>query len=672
VLVLEDLHWGDLPSVRFVDSSLRALAERPFFVLALARPEVREVFPAIWAERSLEELRLGELSRKGAERLVRTVLGGRADDALVARLVERAAGNAFHLEELIRAVAEGKGDGDRDEIPETLLAVLASRLERLETDARRVLRAGSVFGRVFWRGGVFALLRGAERAHRFDAWLDELVEREVISRREVAKFEGEEEFAFRHALVREAAYALLTDDDRKLGHRLAGEWLERAGESEAVALAEHYERGGERASAIGWYRRAAEQALGGSDLPGAIERARRGIACGAEGEAFGALLRIQAEAHSWRGELAEAVQCALEALSVLPARSPGWFGAAEALAFSAGKLGSVAILAKLGEQLSASGEAALSAPEASACANTAFQLFYAGQYALAAGLLAMIERADPAVRRRDPVVLARIHQARSSRAMFAGDVGAYLEEEQQAAVAFEEAGDFRNSVMQRGHVAYACQVMGDYEAAERIHREVIDAGEKLGLTSVVATAKHNLGLVLAQCGAVGAGLRVEREALAAAHAQGDRRLEAGAREYIARILLIASEPVEAEAEVRQALELVTPSFKPLVLAVVAQTLLAQGRLDEALAEATLASRELDEIGEIEEGESMVRLTHAEALLALPPSPERRDEAARVVAGARDRLLSQAANISDFRRRAGFLEQVPENARLLRLADELGV
>src|SRR5262249_55130528 len=66
LLVLEDLHWGDLPTVRLIDSALRNLADQPFFVLALARPEVHQLFPSLWAERAPTEIRMGELSRKAS------------------------------------------------------------------------------------------------------------------------------------------------------------------------------------------------------------------------------------------------------------------------------------------------------------------------------------------------------------------------------------------------------------------------------------------------------------------------------------------------------------------------------------------------------------------------------------------------------------------------------
>ena len=103
-------------------------------------------------ERDLQEIRLGALTRRSSERLVRQILGDDADDATVARLLERAEGNAFYLEELVRAAAAGKGA----ELPETVLAMVQARLEGLETEARRLLRAGSVFGQTLCKRDAFS------------------------------------------------------------------------------------------------------------------------------------------------------------------------------------------------------------------------------------------------------------------------------------------------------------------------------------------------------------------------------------------------------------------------------------------------------------------------------------------------------------------------------------
>ncbi|XXX72863.1 protein kinase [Sorangium sp. So ce134] len=241
LVVLEDLHAGDAPSVRIFDRALRELGDRPYAVLAFARPEVHALFPQLWAERGLSELRLRELPARAAEQLARSALGASLAPGEVAALAQRAAGNAFCLEELIRAAAEGRGGAP----PETALGLVEARIAALGPEARRLLRAASVFGEVCWAGGVRALLGAPPAgAGERDAWA-ELLDREILERRPSSRFAGEEELAFRNALLREAAYATLTDRDRALGHRLAGAWLREAGEQDPAVLAEHLARSGE-------------------------------------------------------------------------------------------------------------------------------------------------------------------------------------------------------------------------------------------------------------------------------------------------------------------------------------------------------------------------------------------------------------------------------------------
>src|SRR5262249_9605180 len=142
-------------------------------------------------------------TRRAAVQLVRHVLP-ETSDTLVQRLVERADGNAFYLEELIRAVSMGRGGA----LPETVAAMVPARLEALSPDERRVLRAASVFGEVFWKRAVRTLL-GGERVTPAAESLDALVTREVLVRHHDSRFPAEDEFAFRHALLRDGAYAAL-------------------------------------------------------------------------------------------------------------------------------------------------------------------------------------------------------------------------------------------------------------------------------------------------------------------------------------------------------------------------------------------------------------------------------------------------------------------------------
>src|SRR5262249_31295097 len=149
---------------------------KPWMVLGMARPELHERFPRLWSERKVHEIRLGELSRKASAKLARQVLGAGVGAETVERLVAQADGNAFYLEELIRAVAEGR----REALPETVLSMVQGRLEALDPRARRVLRAASVFGPTFWQGAVEALLGGGTGVQTLGECLEELERREWI------------------------------------------------------------------------------------------------------------------------------------------------------------------------------------------------------------------------------------------------------------------------------------------------------------------------------------------------------------------------------------------------------------------------------------------------------------------------------------------------------------
>ena len=236
VIVLEDVHWGDLPTIKLIHAALGALSDQRLMVIALARTEVHEMFPQLWADRFVHEIRIRKLPRRASVQLVRQVLGEGVEDATLKALVERAEGHASYLEELIRAVAEGKGAAT----PEIVLAMVQTRIEKLDPAARRVLRAASIFGERFWRGGVEALLGGGDTA----AWLAELVEQDWVAVEGDGRFPAEVELSFRHTLVWEAVYGMLSEGDRVAGHWLAGQWLEEAGETDATILEAHFERCG--------------------------------------------------------------------------------------------------------------------------------------------------------------------------------------------------------------------------------------------------------------------------------------------------------------------------------------------------------------------------------------------------------------------------------------------
>jgi eukaryotic-like serine/threonine-protein kinase len=659
VLVLEDLHWGDLPSVQFVDAALRRLDGAPFFVLALGRPEVREIFPRLWEDRAVDEIRLPDLSKRAGEKLARAVLGEGVSATAVERVVAQSAGNAFYLEELIRAVAAGKGD----HLPETVLAMVEGRLERLDPAERRVLRAASVLGQVAWRDGILALLGGHAAVSELDAALARIVESEFLARRPESRFPDQIEYVFRQAIVREAAYATLTEADRVLGHQLAASWLERAGETEAVVLAEHLERGGRPEQATEKWLRAAAQALEGNDLAAALARADRGVASGAAGEILGELRLIQAEALRWRNENAEAERCAREAMDLFPRSHPSWYAAASERANVAGKLGHLAELAAIAELLLDEPPGQGPSRDVGALHQAAIQLVHAGRYPLAQALLDRM--ADEAASRpevaRDPRAAMRLHQARAAWASARSDAAVYRHETEASIELAERVGDLRTACLQRSNLGDAYMQLGGFAEAERALREALDGAARLGLDFVDTVARLNLGLALACQGRIDEACAALREAIERNREKGDRRVEVGARLYLAIASSLAADFAEAERQARLAID--AAAHAPLMTygrAILARVLLAQDRSADALAAAQEAKAVLDRLGELEVGESLVRLVHAETLFAVGDRPG----AFAAIFEARVSLLARAEKITDPVWRESFLHRVPDNAATL--------
>jgi tRNA A-37 threonylcarbamoyl transferase component Bud32/tetratricopeptide (TPR) repeat protein len=681
LLVLEDLHWGDLPTVHVVDVLLRNLHDRPFMVLATARPEVRQLFPSLWEGRALTELRLGDLSRRAAEKLVREVLGADLDARLVAQIVDRSAGNAFYLEELIRAVAAGHGD----DLPGTVLAMVQARLESMRPEARRVLRAASVFGQVFWRGGVEALLGGARERERAGEELQTLGREELVSPRLEGRFPGDQELVFRHGLVRECAYATLTESDRALGHRLAAQWLERTGETEAIVLADHFERGGDLLRASAWFPRAAEQAVRAGDFNAARERARRGISCGARAGLWpaladappedpfmtvdapmdarlGELLRIVADAEAWLGDLHAASRAFAQAVHALAPRTAAWYLAVAGLAAMAGRLGDSGVLADVAMEL-LGGVPPEDARTAfvSAAARASSALVLSGHNELAASLLLRVAEHEGEV--TDPGALAWVSRARSNQALIEGDPSGYLRHCAETARAFEAAGDLRNLSVQRVNAGYGLLELGLLDEAEVELRDALAGAMRLGLAGLEAGARHNLGLALLhqaerekdltrRIAYLDEATEIEERALEVLIASGDSRIEGGTRIILARLSLVRGAPKAAEEAIRACLASLAraPAPRSHALAVLARAQLAEGRNVDALLAAREAFGVLEASGGIDWGDAFVRLTYVNALNATGQHEEARAKAEQ----AAQRLEESAGRIDDPRARASFL------------------
>jgi eukaryotic-like serine/threonine-protein kinase len=664
LIVLEDLQWGDGPTAGFAAAALTALSDRPLMVLAIARPELRELLPGLWKDLDVQELRLRPLLGAASERLVRDVLGDELPASTTRRIVELADGNAFHLEELIRAVAEG-----RRELPESVIGMVQSRLEELPAEERRALRAASVFGERFWSGGVAALTGGESSTEATRAQLAELVGRELVGERSSSALSGQTEYVFRSSLVREAAYATLTDDDRTLGHRLAAEWLERSGESEPVVLAEHFHRGSMPARAAGWYARAAERALEGDDVRAALERVEQALACDPSELLRGELAYVEGHARMWLGSYPDAERPLHTAIRLLEAGSARWYAAVSDLCHVASCLDRAelerdALELALGTPPR---DAEASAAQAACLARAAAGRLKSVEFEAADELIDRVRALAASAGEHSHATRAWLDHALAARSYFSGDVVAFQRHLERAVAGFEAAGDLRNATTQRVNLGYLWLQFGDYERAELELRTGHELCERLGLDSTGAYALHNLGLAIGRSGRLDEAIEIERRAIETARRMEEIKLVGAAGIYLTLLLLERGQSTEAIEAAQTAIGTLAaaPVLSAYAHALLARSLLAAKRAEEALAEARLALDLLGTQRAPDEIEANVRLSLAEAAHATGTLALARE----TIGSARSRLLERAQRIDDSRLRQSFLERVPEHARTLELAAE---
>ena len=285
VVVVDDLQWAESTFVELLEH-LTYLSAAPVLLLALARPELLESRPGLPGLR----VRLTPLSEDEAETLIEEFTVS-ADEATRSRIATAAAGNPLFVEQMAAMLKED-GPG-ATEVPPTIQALLAARLDRLEAGPRTAIERASVIGQEFWTSALGEL---SPSGAAVGGALLELVRQELV-RAQQSTLPGEDAFAFVHLLVRDAAYAGVSKELRAdLHERLAG-WFERFDEARSTQHEEivgyHFEQayryrtelapGDERAGALG---RSAGKRLGAAgrraylrgDTPAAVNLLRRASA----------------------------------------------------------------------------------------------------------------------------------------------------------------------------------------------------------------------------------------------------------------------------------------------------------------------------------------------------------------------------------------------------------
>ena len=260
VYVVEDAHWIDEVSESMIADFLTVIPQTPSLVLATYRPEYEGALARVHGAQTIA---LAPLSDSETAALVSELLGpDPSNGALGQTIAERAAGNPFFAEEIVRELAErgvlqgqtgayvSTADVSEAKVPATLQATIAARIDRLDPKAKRTLSAAAVLGARFTLDLLTAL--GVE------AVVDNLLAAQLIDQ---VRFTRQPEYVFHHPLIRTVAYESQLKSDRAELHRRLAAAIEapepQSADQNAALIAEHLEAAGDLHAAYGWHMRAA-------------------------------------------------------------------------------------------------------------------------------------------------------------------------------------------------------------------------------------------------------------------------------------------------------------------------------------------------------------------------------------------------------------------------------
>jgi class 3 adenylate cyclase len=258
--VVEDAHWIDAVSESMLADFLTVIPHTPLMVLITYRPEYAGALARVAGGQTIA---LGPLSDSETTALLGELLGlDPSVSELAAAIADRAAGNPFFAEEMVRELVQRsvlvgdrggyvcRADVAEVSVPATVQAAIEARIDRLDAGAKRTLYAASVIGSRFGPQLLTAL--------GIDPVFDDLVRAELIDQ---VQYTPDPEYAFRHPLIRAVAYESQLKSDRAELHRRLAAAIEsgspQSADQNAALIAEHLEAAGDLHAAYGWHMRAA-------------------------------------------------------------------------------------------------------------------------------------------------------------------------------------------------------------------------------------------------------------------------------------------------------------------------------------------------------------------------------------------------------------------------------
>jgi class 3 adenylate cyclase/tetratricopeptide (TPR) repeat protein len=609
VLVFEDLHWADPALLAFLEHMAEWAEGVPLLLLCTARPELYEQHPGFGANaRNAQRIHLRPLTDDETARLVaslleRTLLPAETQQALL----ERAGGNPLYAEEFVRLLSDRGDLGEQMEVPESVHALIAARLDTLTAEQKSLLQDASVLGKVFWTGAL-AEMGGRDLAEVEQA-LHDLSRKELVRPARTSSMEEEAEYGFWHVLVRDVCYAQIPRAARAARHRAAVTWIEHKAaerlEDVADVLAYHYLQALELGRAAGaddtaeleegairYLGLAGERALGLD-----VERAEAHLAkalelAPADHPKRGSLLERWAQAAQQQGRLLDARQAFEEAADLH--RQRGELVAAgralTRLGLLVHRLGDPRAEELLAEALELL-EAQPAGPElVSVHAIMAGRLFFTGKYREAVavadrGLALASELGLP-----EPAFV--LHWRGVPRCQLGEAEG--LEDVRRALQLALEQGLGRETAVIYGNLAGMIGLHEGPQAGFDLNQEAIAFCERRGIVEVALQGRSAVPTLLAELG------RTE-QALAEAGPIADRIQTGGDMSWLEprglQLHLLAETGMtehapDPEPLLAAAREIGLPDFIALAFAAASRLLLAQGQREHAHA----LLRELDQLG----------------------------------------------------------------------------
>jgi class 3 adenylate cyclase/tetratricopeptide (TPR) repeat protein len=565
LLVLEDIHWAEPTLLDLVEHVVEWTSNAPITVVCLARPELIDDRPGWPGER----LELEPLPEADANKLV-SALAGSVDPSVRARAMEVSEGNPLFLEQLLVLAAE---DGRELVVPHSIQALLAARLDRLETAERALLERAAIVGKEFWRGALLAL---SPPATEVSPLLQRLVRRRLIVP-EPSSFPDEDAFRFGHILICDATYGGIPKETRANLHERFADWLESSGSPYEEIVGYHLEQA---------YRYRLE--LGSIDDEAEHLALRAGLTLAAAGQ--------RAFQH---GDSAAAANLLDRAATLLPPSRPERLDTLLALGSVLTPAGQPEkARAILDEAIEAAGMVGDRAREWRARLERSFwraHLDPASSATVNEDLLGEAREATAALEELDDDAgLARAWRAQAQALYWMGERGAAVATAQRAVEVAERIRDAQERAQSRG-LLVASLLDGPTPAAVAIERcEEILASADLG-TQAEAHTKRKLSMLHTMRGDVDQARRLIDEALETYEELGlPLPLGAALGFESATVHWAAGDLPAAERDLRRAIDLLTSMDEKAVLSTLTARLaeiLARQEKDEQETEALLGASE---------------------------------------------------------------------------------